>query len=71
MNYDCVGSPRVDGDDDEDDVDDLENEFDYVQGNGKSTHQWQRDDSEISSTSRHESQQPIPRLTNGHQVSND
>lgn len=65
-----LGSPRVDGDDDEDDVDDLENEFDYVQGSGKTRHQWQGDDSEISSSSRrHESGQPIPRLTNGHQVS--
>uniref|UniRef100_A0A251VTU7 Cellulose synthase n=1 Tax=Helianthus annuus TaxID=4232 RepID=A0A251VTU7_HELAN len=66
------GSPRVDGDEDEDDVDDLENEFDYVQGNGKTRHQWQQEDSEFSSSSRrHESQQPIPRLTNGQEVSGE
>ncbi|KAM0053754.1 putative cellulose synthase (UDP-forming) [Helianthus debilis subsp. tardiflorus] len=59
-----IGSSRVDdGDEDEDDVDDLENEFDYVQGNGKTRHQWQPEDSE--------SQQPIPRLTNGQEVSGE
>ncbi|KAI3826000.1 hypothetical protein L1987_00039 [Smallanthus sonchifolius] len=64
------GSPRVDGDDDDDDdVDDLENEFDYVQGNGKTRNQWQGEDSEISSSSRrHESRQAIPRLTHGQQI---
>ncbi|KAK1260032.1 putative cellulose synthase A catalytic subunit 1 [UDP-forming] [Acorus gramineus] len=29
------GSPRVDGDEEEEDVDDLDNEFNYTQGNGK------------------------------------
>ncbi|GMQ03155.1 hypothetical protein CsSME_00049065 [Camellia sinensis var. sinensis] len=59
------GSPRVDGDDEEDDVDDLENEFNYNQG--KARRQWQGEDADLSSSSRHESQ-PIPLLTNGHSV---
>lgn len=64
----CIsGSPRVDGDDDEDDVDDLENEFNYTQGNSKVKRQWQGDDADLSSSSRHESQ-PIPLLTNGQPV---
>ncbi|KAJ6674029.1 X-BOX TRANSCRIPTION FACTOR-RELATED [Salix viminalis] len=64
------GSPRVDGDEDEDDVDDLENEFNYAQGIGNAKHQWQGDDIELSSSSRHESQ-PIPLLTNGQPVSGE
>lgn len=64
------GSPRVDGDDDEDDVDDLENEFNYPQGN-KGRRQWQGDDPDLSSSARHESQQPVPLLTNGQQVSGE
>ncbi|CAK9171548.1 unnamed protein product [Ilex paraguariensis] len=63
------GSPRVEGDDDEDDVDDLENEFNYAQGNSKARRQWQGEDADLSSSSRHESQQPIPLLTNGQPVS--
>ncbi|KAI7987795.1 putative cellulose synthase A catalytic subunit 1 [UDP-forming] [Camellia lanceoleosa] len=59
------GSPRVDGDDEEDDVDDLENEFNYNQG--KARRQWQGEDADLSSSSRHESQ-PIPLLTNGRSV---
>lgn len=63
------GSPRVDGDDEEDDVDDIENEFNYRQGNNnnnKSRRQW--DDSDRSaSSSRREYQQP-PLLTNGQTV---
>ncbi|GMQ03148.1 hypothetical protein CsSME_00049065 [Camellia sinensis var. sinensis] len=62
------GSPRVDGDDEEDDVDDLENEFNYNQG--KARRQWQGEDADLSSSSRHESQ-PIPLLTNGHSVSGE
>lgn len=62
------GSPRVDGDDDEDDVDDLENEFNYPQGN-KARRQWQGDDADLSSSARHESRQPVPLLTNSQQVS--
>ncbi|MBA0638563.1 hypothetical protein Godav_025323 [Gossypium davidsonii] len=62
------GSPRVEGDDDEEDVDDLENEFDYAQGLSKARRQWQGEDVDLSSSSRHESQQPIPLLTNGHTV---
>ena len=57
----------MDGDEDEDDVDDLENEFNYAQGIGNAKHQWQGDDIELSSSSRHESQ-PIPLLTNGQPV---
>lgn len=64
------GSPRVDGDDDEDDVDDLENEFNYPQGN-KGRRQWQGDDPDLSSSARHDSQQPVPLLTNGQQVSGE
>ena len=67
----CIsGSPRVDGDDDEDDVDDLDNEFNYTQGNSKARRQWQGEDTEHSSSSRHESPQPIPLLTNGQPVGN-
>ncbi|KAF5456716.1 hypothetical protein F2P56_026163 [Juglans regia] len=62
------GSPRVDGDDDEDDVDDLENEFNYAQGNSKARRQWQGEDADLSSSSRHESQPPIPLLTNGQSI---
>ena len=64
-----IGSPRVDGDDDEDEVDDLENEFNYGQGHVKARRQWQGDDADLSSSSRHESQRPIPLLTNGQVVS--
>ena len=62
------GSPRVDGDDDEDDVDDIENEFNYVQGSSKTKRHWQGEDAELSTSARHESQQPIPLLTNGQSV---
>lgn len=65
-----LGSPRVDGDDDEEDVDDLDNEFNYAQGS-KARHQWQGEDSELSSSSRHDSQRPIPLLTNGQPVSDE
>ncbi|XP_042499125.1 cellulose synthase A catalytic subunit 1 [UDP-forming]-like, partial [Macadamia integrifolia] len=61
------GSPRVEGDDEEDDVDDLENEFNYTHGK----RQWQGDDVDLSSSSRHESQHPIPLLTNGLPVSGE
>ncbi|KAM7493032.1 hypothetical protein LguiB_027641 [Lonicera macranthoides] len=65
------GSPRVDGDDDEDEVDDLENEFNYGQGNVKARRQWQGEDADLSSSSRHESQRTIPLLTNGQVVSGE
>ncbi|XP_010914890.1 probable cellulose synthase A catalytic subunit 1 [UDP-forming] [Elaeis guineensis] len=69
------GSPRVEGDDEEDGVDDLDNEFNYTQGNGKTAHQWQLqgqgEDVDLSSSSRHEPQHCIPRLTNGQQVSGE
>ncbi|KAI3958218.1 hypothetical protein MKW92_030144 [Papaver armeniacum] len=55
------GSPRVEGDDEEDDIDDLENEF--------ARRRWQEEDVDLSSS--HESQLPIPRLTNGRQVSGE
>lgn len=64
------GSPRVEGDDEEDDIDDLENEFNYTSGTSKARHQWQGDDVDLSSSSRHESQ-PIPLLTNGQVVSGE
>ncbi|GJT12033.1 cellulose synthase A catalytic subunit 1 [UDP-forming], partial [Tanacetum coccineum] len=63
------GSPRVDGDDDEDDVDDLENEFSYPQGNNKARRQWHGDsDTDLSSSARHE---VVPQLTRGQQVSGE
>lgn len=60
----------MDGDDDEDEVDDLENEFNHTQRNGKARRQWQGEEADLSSSSRHESQQSIPRLTNGQPVGN-
>nr|VDD40801.1 unnamed protein product [Brassica oleracea] len=62
------GHPRVEGDEDEDDVDDIENEFNYTQGANKGRRQ--RHGEEFSSSSRHESQ-PIPLLTHGHTVSGE
>lgn len=65
------GSPRVEGDDEEDDVDDLDNEFSYRQGNAKAGSKWQlqgQEDVDLSSSSRHEPQHRIPRLTSGQQV---
>ncbi|KAL2938892.1 Cellulose synthase A catalytic subunit 1 [UDP-forming] [Bienertia sinuspersici] len=64
------GSPRVEGDDEEDDVDDIENEFNYARGTSNTKHQWQGEDVDLSSSSRHESQ-PIPLLTNGQVVSGE
>lgn len=61
----------MDGDDDEEDVDDIDNEFNYAQGNSKARKQWQGEDAGLSSSSRHESQQPIPLLTNGQPVSDN
>uniref|UniRef100_A0A1J3DU48 Cellulose synthase n=1 Tax=Noccaea caerulescens TaxID=107243 RepID=A0A1J3DU48_NOCCA len=63
------GSPRVEGDEEEDDVDDIENEFDYTQGNNEARRLPQRVE-EFSSSSRHESQ-PISLLTHGHPVSGE
>lgn len=60
-----VGCPRVEGDEDEDDVDDIENEFNYAQGASKVRRPHHGE--EFSSSSRHESQ-PIPLLTHGHAV---
>ncbi|KAF2303860.1 hypothetical protein GH714_023914 [Hevea brasiliensis] len=40
-------------------------------GNSKTIRQWQGEDVELSSSSRHESQQPIPLLTNGQPVSGE
>ncbi|KAG2595362.1 hypothetical protein PVAP13_5KG069200 [Panicum virgatum] len=57
------GSSRVPGDEDEDGVDDLDNEFNYAQGNGKGP-QWllqgQGEDVDLSSSSRHEPHHRIP-----------
>ena len=58
----------MEGDDDEDDVDDIENEFSYEQGKTKSRQQWEGEDADISSSARYDSQQPIPLLTSGQQV---
>ncbi|KAL2236199.1 UNVERIFIED_CONTAM: Cellulose synthase A catalytic subunit 1 UDP-forming [Sesamum indicum] len=65
------GCPRVDGDDEEEDIDDLENEFNYSQGKSKARSQWLGDDVELSASSRRESQQPIPLLTHGQSVSGE
>ena len=65
------GSPRVQGDEEEEDVDDLDNEFNYKQDNGKGPEwqlQGQGEDIDLSSSSRHEPHHRIPRLTSGHQV---
>lgn len=61
------GSPRVEGDEDEEDSDDIENEFNYAPGKAKARRQWE-EDADLSSSSRRESQQPIPLLTNGQTV---
>ena len=65
------GSPRVQGDEEEEDVDDIDNEFNYEQGNGKGPG-WQLhgqgDDADLSSSARHEPHHRIPRLTSGQQV---
>ncbi|KAI4316311.1 hypothetical protein L6164_024302 [Bauhinia variegata] len=65
------GSPRVEGDDDEEGVDDLENEFNYGQGITKARRQWEGEDADFSSSSRHDPQQPIPLLTNGQPMSGE
>jgi len=67
------GSPRVDGDEEEEDVDDLDNEFNYRPGAGKAAvnQQWQPGDADLSSSSRHEGQHHIPRLTSGQQMSGE
>ncbi|VAI42738.1 unnamed protein product [Triticum turgidum subsp. durum] len=64
------GSPRVPGDEEEEDVDDLDNEFNYKQGNGKGP-EWQGEDIDLSSSSRHEPHHRIPRLTSGQQMSGE
>nr|AMQ81243.1 cellulose synthase catalytic subunit 3 [Miscanthus x giganteus] len=68
------GSPRVRGDEEEDGVDDLDNEFNYTQGNVQGP-QWQLrgqgEDVDLSSSSRHEPHHRIPRLTTGQQMSGD
>ncbi|CAD6272684.1 unnamed protein product [Miscanthus lutarioriparius] len=62
------GSPRVHGDEEEEDVDDLDNEF----NNGKGPEwQLQRDDADLSSSARHEPHHRIPRLTSGQQISGE
>ncbi|KAG5562795.1 hypothetical protein RHGRI_005502 [Rhododendron griersonianum] len=63
-------SPRVEGDEEEDGVDDLENEFDYDQGNIKARRQWHGEEANLSFSSRHESQ-AIPRLTHGQPLSGE
>ncbi|RWR77418.1 cellulose synthase A catalytic subunit 1 UDP-forming [Cinnamomum micranthum f. kanehirae] len=65
------GSPRVEGDNEEDDVDDVENEFNHMHGSGQATLRWQQgEDVNISSSSRYDSQ-PIPLSTNGQRVSGE
>ncbi|XP_052178871.1 probable cellulose synthase A catalytic subunit 1 [UDP-forming] [Diospyros lotus] len=64
------GSPQVEGDDEEDDIDDLEDEFNYTQGNRDETCQWQGEDSDLYFPYGHESQL-IPLLTNRQLVSSE
>ncbi|KAH0989599.1 hypothetical protein GBA52_001082 [Prunus armeniaca] len=45
--------------------------FNYAQGNSNGRRQWQGEDADLSSSSRHESQQPIPLLTNGQPMSGE
>ena len=58
-------------DEEEEDVDVLDNEINYKQGNGKGP-EWQLrgqgEDIDLSSSSRHEPNHRIPRLTSGQQV---
>lgn len=54
----------MEGDDEEDDSDDIENEFNHA----KARRQWGGEDADLSSSSRHDSQRPIPLLTNGQPV---
>lgn len=49
-----LGCPRVDGDDEEDDINDLENELSYPQGKLKGRSQWHGDAAELSASSRRE-----------------
>ena len=58
------GSPRVVGDDEEDDVDDLENEFNYKKGEGKARQQMQY----IEGNDRNQQPPQIPLLTNTRHV---
>jgi hypothetical protein len=55
-----TGSPRVVGDDEEEDVDDLENEFDYKKGEGKVRQQVQY----MDGTDRNQQPPQIALLTN-------
>uniref|UniRef100_A0A0C9S6G9 Cellulose synthase n=1 Tax=Wollemia nobilis TaxID=56998 RepID=A0A0C9S6G9_9CONI len=77
------GSPRVEGDDEEVDVDDLENEFNYAQGRrnerqerGEAMLQWQaygQGGEEVGSvtSSRQEAPTQVPLLTNGQPFSGE
>ncbi|KAH9328071.1 hypothetical protein KI387_000179 [Taxus chinensis] len=77
------GSPRVEGDEEEDDVDDLENEFNYAHGRRSAKHerademaQWQmygRGGVEVDSVTsfRQEPVSQVPLLTNGQPVSGE
>ncbi|KAL0915315.1 hypothetical protein M5K25_015724 [Dendrobium thyrsiflorum] len=70
-----IGSPRVEGDDDEDDVDDLDNEFSHPKVINKAANPWssggREEVVELSSSSRHEPYHRILRLTSGQQVSGE
>ncbi|KAM7256330.1 hypothetical protein ACFE04_012071 [Oxalis oulophora] len=64
------GSARVEGDEEEEDIDDLENEFGYAQGNTKPARQWQGENVDLSASERHESHR-IPRITHGQSISGE
>ncbi|KAK7316662.1 hypothetical protein RJT34_00288 [Clitoria ternatea] len=65
------GSARMEGDDDEDDVDDLENEVNYGHGNDTKTGMQWDEDADLSSSSGHDSQIPNPHFSNGQLMSGD
>lgn len=76
------GSPRVDGDEEEDDVDDLENEFNYTHGGrdgrqqrAEAMMQWQMhgrgEEIDSVTSSRQDPQTQLPLLTNGQAVSGE
>ncbi|KAG0463868.1 hypothetical protein HPP92_019937 [Vanilla planifolia] len=69
------GSPQLEGDDEEDDVDDLESEFDHAKTDCKTTQMWSPQGREeavdLSSSSRHEPYHCIMRLTSRQQVSGE
>uniref|UniRef100_A0A7N0V2Z4 Cellulose synthase n=1 Tax=Kalanchoe fedtschenkoi TaxID=63787 RepID=A0A7N0V2Z4_KALFE len=68
------GSPRVAGDEDEDDADDIDNEFIYANRSGNARGGrglWDSEDTDHSASSRYGSNQPGPFIANGQPVSGE